>query len=168
MFIFHFYRIELTYYLKKLTHRLFLLALVVFLPLLCASQSEGKGTLKGLITEKESGDPLIGANIYLKNDITIGTTTDIDGKYSMELAPGEYSISFSYTGMKLETRLVLIEAGETIVLNLNLLPFSYDFDEITISAGRYERSPEQLMVTTEMVGKAVIEAKNTITIATVL
>lgn len=154
--------------MKKLTSHFLLLLFLFSFSSYTIAQNEGKGLLKGLITEKETGDPLIGANIYLKKNITVGTTTNVDGKYFLELPPGKYSISYSYTGMKEETKEVIIKEGEEKVINLNMLPFSYDFDEITISAGRYDRSPEQLMVSTEMIGKAVIESKNTVTIATIL
>ena len=137
-------------------------------PFLAFPQNEGKGAVKGIVTEKETGDPLIGANVYHKKDITIGTTTDKDGRYYLELFPGNYTISFSYTGMKTEVRELTILAGETQIINLNLEPFGYDFKEITISAGRYERTPEQLMVSTEVIDNAVIQAKNTTNIATIL
>jgi outer membrane cobalamin receptor len=132
------------------------------------SQEKGKGIVKGLLTDKETGDPLIGANIYLKNDITLGTTSDFNGNYKFELAPGDYEIAFSYTGMKVETRKVTVVEGEVIDINLNMLPFSYEFDEITISAGKYDQRPEQLMVSTEVIGKAVIQGKNTTDISTIL
>jgi len=132
------------------------------------SQEKGKGIVKGLLTDKETGDPLIGANIYLKNDITLGTTSDFNGNYKLELAPGDYEIAFSYTGMKVETRKVTVVEGEVIDINLNMLPFSYEFDEITISAGKYDQRPEQLMVSTEVIGKAVIQGKNTTDISTIL
>lgn len=148
--------------------RFSLVLLIFIIPLLSFSQNEDKGSIKGLVTEKETGDPLIGGNVYLKKDITVGTTTDIDGKYYLELDPGEYSISFSYTGMKTEIRDLTIIAGETQIVNLNLEPFSYDFNEIIISSGRYERTPEEVMVSTEIIDRAVIEAKNTTNIATIL
>jgi iron complex outermembrane receptor protein len=154
--------------LRNIIYRFCFFIVALVFPLFSYSQSAGKGAIKGLITEKETGDPVIGANIYLKKEITTGTTSNIDGIYYLELVPGDYTIAFSYTGMKSETREIKIEDGKIIVINLNLEPFSYDFDEITISAGRYERTPEQLMVSTEMIGKAVIQAKNTVNISTVL
>ncbi len=151
-----------------MSSRFFILFFACFIPFLAFSQNETKGVIKGLITEKETGDPLIGTNIYPKKDILMGTTTDENGKYLLALDSGNYSISFSYTGMKTETRDIQIKAGETQVINLNLEPFSYDFDEIIISAGRYDRTPEQVMVSTEVIDRAVIEAKNTTNISTVL
>lgn len=153
--------------MRKLIFRFFTIFLIL-IPILAFSQNENRGAVKGLITEKETGNPLIGANVYLKKDITVGTTTDRDGRYYLELNPGDYTISFSYTGMKTETRNLKIKTGETQIANLNLEPFGYDFDEIIISAGRYERTPEQIMVSTEVIDRAIIEAKNTTNISTIL
>jgi iron complex outermembrane receptor protein len=153
--------------LKRNKISLFLIILF-FQSVLSFSQSSTTGILKGLITDKESGNPLIGANIYLKKDLTRGTTSLVDGTYRLELEPGNYIIVFSFTGMKSENREVKIVAGGETIINLNMLPFSHDFDEITISAGKYDRKPEELMVSTERISKAVIEAKNTITIETIL
>ena len=107
--------IQLT--LINVISRSFILFLLL-LPLLSFSQNESYGTVKGLITEKETGDPLIGANIYLKKDFTIGTTTDIDGKYSLILEVGTYLIVYSFTGMKSEQREIKIEAEKEITINI--------------------------------------------------
>ncbi len=34
--------------------------------------------ITGSLTEKGSGAPLIGANIYLKTDLTVGTVADLN------------------------------------------------------------------------------------------
>lgn len=153
--------------IQFIINKLFILLFFLF-SVSSFSQNKANGIIKGLITEKESGDPLIGANIYLKSDLTIGSTTDIEGKYQLELEAGTYIIVFSYTGMKNERKELTIEAGKELVFNLNMIPFSYEFEEITISTGKYDRKPEELMVTTERIDRAIIEAKNTITIETIL
>ena len=65
--------------------RFIIVVFTILFPLIGISQNVETGAIKGLITEKETGDPLIGTNVYLKTDITVGTTTDIDGKYYLEL-----------------------------------------------------------------------------------
>ena len=42
----------------------------------------------------EYDEPMAFANIIVKGS-TIGTTTDFDGKYSLDLQPGEYTLTFS-------------------------------------------------------------------------
>ncbi|PCH93428.1 MAG: hypothetical protein COB85_07125, partial [Bacteroidetes bacterium] len=132
------------------------------------SQQSGKGIISGSLKEKGSGAPLIGANIYLKIDLTVGTTADLDGNYSLELDTGKYTIMYSYTGMLSVARAIQLKEGEILRINVEMEPFSSSFKEIIISSGRYDRTPEELMVTTEIVGKDLIEARNTVSVETIL
>ena len=42
----------------------------------------GTGVLKGLITDKENKEPLIGATIQLLSDLSKGAAADIEGNYT--------------------------------------------------------------------------------------
>ena len=130
--------------------------------------SQKTGIVKGKLIDSETNDPLIGANIYLKKDLTIGTATNDKGNYGLELPEGNYELVFSYTGMKNEHRNVIIQQGTVIIIDIDMLPFSYDFEEITVSAGRYERSLERMKVSTEVISADIIESKNTINIESIL
>ncbi|MBK8228961.1 MAG: hypothetical protein IPK70_17540 [Flavobacteriales bacterium] len=63
----------------------------VFLALLSASFASvllAQGTVRGKVADK-SGETLIGAAVVLKADPSKGTTTDLDGRYSLLIdAPG--------------------------------------------------------------------------------
>ncbi len=52
--------------------------------------------VKGIITGSD-GEPLIGTTVSVKGDSGIGTISDIDGSYSIEVGP-ESTLVFSYTG----------------------------------------------------------------------
>jgi iron complex outermembrane receptor protein len=158
--------------LKQIIYSIFAFSLIIYLgfwPQTTLGQNNQKtGIVKGHIYDSETNESLIGANIYLKSDLTIGTTTNDVGNYALELKEGTYELIFSYTGMKNEHRKVIIEQGTIIIINLKMLPFSYDFEEITVSAGRYERSLEKMKVSTEVISAEVIESKNTINIESIL
>ena len=53
--------------------------------------------LSGLITD-QNGEPLIGANILIKEKPEIGTITDLDGKFYLPVPFGGKTIIVSYTG----------------------------------------------------------------------
>ncbi len=53
----------------------------------------------------DTGEPLIGVNISLKNKITTGTISDIDGRYSISAEPGD-TLSYSYIGFETIDRIV--------------------------------------------------------------
>jgi outer membrane receptor for ferrienterochelin and colicin len=57
-----------------------------------------KATLSGYLRELTSGENLIGANIYVKEDPTLGTTSNTYGYYSLTLPVGKYTIVYSYLG----------------------------------------------------------------------
>lgn len=65
-------------------------------------------TISGTVTDAESGDPLIGANVLVVGTST-GAITDLDGNYSITVPNDATQIEFSYTGY---TSLVLdVPAG---------------------------------------------------------
>ena len=63
----------------------------------------------GTVTDT-AGQPVIGANVLIEGTM-IGTTTDIDGRYSIE-APADAKLSVSYIGYKSQTVAV---AGKTTI-----------------------------------------------------
>lgn len=63
-------------------------------------------TIRGRITEQQTGEPVIGATIYIE-DLKSGTATDQNGFLSMVIRPGSYTAAFAYMG--LETRKYQLE-----------------------------------------------------------
>ena len=51
--------------------------------------------------EEGTNEPLVGVNVVVKGT-TIGTTTDIDGKYSIKIPSDKAILVFSYIGQKTE------------------------------------------------------------------
>lgn len=56
-------------------------------------------TITGKVTDADNGSPLIGATVTIKN-MTVGTVTDIDGKYSLDVPAEAKALVFSYTGYR--------------------------------------------------------------------
>jgi iron complex outermembrane receptor protein len=88
----------------KLTYSL-VLALFVF------ASGYGQRTITGTITDAETGETLIGANV-LAVGFDVGTITDIDGNYTLTLPDGATALQFSYTGYTSQT--VAIGASDVI------------------------------------------------------
>jgi hypothetical protein len=59
----------------------------------------GKHTISGYLKDKETGEVLIGANIYIR-DLHLGTTTNGYGFYSLTLPANSYQLIYSYIGYK--------------------------------------------------------------------
>ena len=54
-------------------------------------------TVKGKVSDAQSGDPLIGANILVVGT-SAGTISDVDGSYEVQVPAGATELEFTYTG----------------------------------------------------------------------
>lgn len=90
------------------------------------TQSQKKVT--GIITDKKTGEPIIGANVIVKGT-TIGTTTDVDGKYSLETGDNAILV-ISFIGYKSNEISVQGKNTFTIVLEED----SETLDEVVVVA----------------------------------
>lgn len=92
---------------------LFTLFFLFFLMGIAWSQT---GTVKGTVTSGEDGLPVVGASVLVKGT-TIGTITDVDGRFSIQNLPASApTIVVSFVGMKSQELPVSQEEME-IVLN---------------------------------------------------
>ena len=76
--------------------RLILISLFFILSYFSSAQS--LITINGYITEQKSGETLIGANVYLKSDQSIGTISNYYGFYSIKIPKGIHKLVYSYVG----------------------------------------------------------------------
>jgi hypothetical protein len=89
-------------------------------------------TVKGKVTDANSGDPIPFANIIFKGT-TAGTTTDFDGNFTVKATVPVDSLTASYLGYRPRTKKV--ERGKTQVVNFQLSEAVTNLQEIVIDAG---------------------------------
>lgn len=82
-------------YFKARLLRFVVAMLCVFTSIGIASAQE-PGTVSGTVTSASDGEPLIGASVLVKGT-TIGTDTDIDGKFTVKAKKGDV-LQFRYVG----------------------------------------------------------------------
>lgn len=99
------------------------------------ANAQDKGTIKGMLTDKEmNNEALPFANVVIKGTM-IGTQTDMDGNYTISIKAGSYSIVFSFLGYKTIEVPVIVKSGETITINrLMSAEEGVALDEIKIKA----------------------------------
>ncbi|OAB80465.1 TonB-dependent receptor [Cochleicola gelatinilyticus] len=106
--------------------------LVVFLFLVHITFGQ-TGTVAGKINDGEYNDVLPFANIIVKNTQT-GTTSDFEGKYTLELDAGTYTLVFSFVGYQTkEITDVVINENTTTNLEVTLMASAGQLDEIVIT-----------------------------------
>ena len=85
-------------------------------------------TISGIVTSSEDREGVIGVSIMVKGT-TIGTVTDINGKYTISVPNNNAVLVFSMIGMKKEE----LKVGANPVLNLVLSPDSKVMDEVVVT-----------------------------------
>lgn len=79
-------------------------------------------TIRGNVTEKSSGQVLVGVSVSLLADESIGTTTDLNGDYALENVPlGRQQFKFSYIGFQtVITEGFIVSSTRTANINIEL------------------------------------------------
>lgn len=112
------------------------IALMIFSLLLSFNlKAQNKATISGFITDKNTGESLIGANIIDINNIQNSTLSNNYGFYSFSVVKGKYKLAFSYLGY--EKRIIEIEINHDISLNI-LMTSGIELQDIVIDAKKQE------------------------------
>ena len=93
------------------------------------------GTVTGYVTNSALGGVLNQASIAVEGTAQ-RTVTTRDGKYSLSLPPGQYTIAASYAGLDVAKSTVDLEKGQTVELNFNLTSDVYKLDRFEVSTIR--------------------------------
>ena len=105
-----------------------------------------KGTIRGTVYDDGNGEPLIGVTVVI-DGTTIGSATDFDGKFEIQVEPGVYTIKVSYVSYAVLT----IEAtevkagGVTLLDNVRLKEDVAQLEEIVVTAQTIKTSEEALL-----------------------
>ena len=83
-------------------------------------------TITGTVTSDEDNEPVIGASVVVKGNASIGTVTDIDGKFSLRVPEGATTLVFSYVGMEPQ------ELAIQPVMNVLLKSDTQNLDEVVV------------------------------------
>lgn len=89
------------------------------------------GTLTGNVKDA-TGETLVGVNVYVP-EISTGAVTDIDGNYSLKLPSGKHRVSATLMGYGERVYDVVIEADQTVTLDMLLETSSLDIETVVVT-----------------------------------
>ncbi|WP_267297512.1 DUF5686 and carboxypeptidase-like regulatory domain-containing protein [Parachryseolinea silvisoli] len=101
-----------------------------------AWQASGQTIVRGVVTDADTKEPLPFVNIVFKGT-TIGSTTDIEGRYTITTNTANEELHFSFLGYKTVIRKVKV--GETQDINVRLTADAQVLDEVTVTTQGRER-----------------------------
>ena len=116
---------------------LLLLIISIFSIALTKAQT---GDVRGFVYDKETGEPILFANVYF-NGTTIGTNTDLNGFYSLSKVPvGTYTLTAYVIGFDTATQVITVKAGSVSNYNLYISSSNIELDIVEINEKRTERT----------------------------
>lgn len=95
-------------------------------PVSLSTQPQNDKKISGIVTDA-TGEPLTGVSVVVKGTM-IGTTTDIDGKFSLNVPANAQALELTFIGMKQQT----ITLGKSDLLKITMEEGSVDIEEVVV------------------------------------
>jgi len=135
-------------FMRKLS---ILLTLLLFVGFSASAQMQ----ITGEVTNAETGEPIPGVSIFVKSQSTVGTTTDMDGNYTLEVPQDAETLVFTFVGMQQQE--VAIQGRSTI--NVQMEPTVQEMEEVVVTAFGTTRK-ESFTGSADVVSSEKIEEQN--------
>ncbi len=88
----------------------------------------GQQQVTGRVTDAQTGDPIPGVTVVVKGQTTIGTSTDLEGEYTLEVPSEAEVLVFSFVGKRTEE--VRIQGRTSI--NVELQEAALEMEEVVV------------------------------------
>jgi len=99
--------------------------------------NKNRFTVNGKITDKSSGEALVGATVFIK-ELNTGTASDLYGNYSITLPEGSYNLVISYIGYS--NFLQAIDLKKNTTLHIELAPYHETLGEVEITSEKDDKN----------------------------
>ena len=124
------------------------LVLSLFLCSWITAAAFANGSIKGRVTDAQSGKPLVGASVYL-HELRTGTVTGADGTFqTAEIPSGTYLMEVSFMGYSAFLKSVRVD--KTLEINIALKSSVVEHEAVTVtgvaSAIRLSQNPQAISV----------------------
>ncbi|MDA0684618.1 MAG: TonB-dependent receptor [Bacteroidetes bacterium] len=125
--------------MTNLLSRCSVLLVLLLLAFTTESANAQNGTVSGTITVEEDGVALPGANVVAldaSGGVKAGAASDVDGKYSLTLAAGSYTLRARFVGFQdCETEITVV-AGGTITFDCAMSQTGLELNTVVVAASR--------------------------------
>ena len=103
----------------------------------CSFTFSQTARISGKVTDQQTGEPLIGANIIIVGT-SLGAASDVNGDYLISnVSAGEYSVRASYIGYQdVTVNKLIVNSGLTTRFNFELQSTEFSTSEVVIVAQR--------------------------------
>lgn len=118
--------------------------------------AQGSAAIEGTVSSADGSGPLHGVSVYLE-DTDYGALTDERGRFRIAgIPPGEYVLIAEYIGREAGTRVVELQPGERIRLDIELAVDALRVGEVVVSvSGEAARKAETAATINVMAGAEI-------------
>lgn len=131
--------------------------LLILLPTLAIGGNTGK--IAGRVTDAQTGEPIIGANVIIEGTY-LGAATDMNGNYVIiNVPPGVYKVKASAVGYKTVIKEnVKVSIDLTTTVNFQLEPTVIEIGEEVVVVAERPLVQKDLTASTAIIGSELIQA----------
>lgn len=142
--------------------------LIILLLLSSSLWSSNFGKVTGIVTDSETGEPLIGANVIIEGTSS-GAATNVDGSYVIiRVPPGSYQVRVEMMGYhSMTSESIEIHTNRISYLNFGLTPAVLDLSEVTVTAVR-QAIDKDISATTRSISRDEMEITPSTTVTDIL
>lgn len=92
------------------------------------------GTIKGTITDAQTGEFMVGANVFLEKT-SYGAATDSKGEFTVQnVLPANYNLVVSYIGYEQYRQAITVNADKTLTLDIKIKPSAVTLGGVVVTA----------------------------------
>lgn len=112
----------------------------------CFAVAQQSASVNGYVTDTESGETLISANVALQGT-SKGTYSNNSGYFTLtDIPPGTYTLQATYVGFRTYKKEIELEPGENLRLNIALASTGYELDEVVVESDADEKEQRDIGV----------------------
>ncbi len=100
---------------------------------------QNSGNISGIVTDKETGEAIPGVQIYDATSAR-GTTTDLNGKYLLELPEGDYTLTISFVGYAKISAKVTIQKDKNLRSDFQMKTDVFGLENVVVTATFTDRT----------------------------
>ena len=123
------------------------IVLSIIITLICTIYASAQTGIYGVVKDNDSGEVLVGAAVYV-DSLQIGTATDYNGYYDLNLKPGKYSIRVSYVGYTTIDENIVVDNSRKRK-NFNMTIESQMLDKVVITSKKPDANVRELAMSVQ-------------------
>ena len=104
----------------------------IFILISILAQAQKTGIISGVIIDKNTQESIIGASVIVDGS-SLGVSSDINGKYRLEVPVGAVRLKVSFIGYVTVTKEnIIVSTGNAQIVNFELEPASKELSEVSV------------------------------------